>query len=249
GHCVRPLGDPAHAGVRGRWWSGPDPAARPGRDGSRSRTGGARRGARGDERDQVAPRSSFRPGPGRASAPVPGRRHHAAPLRRGHCAAAGGGRAPTRPATGDRMIRPILVVTAVAAERDAVLAGLPSGHPGITVIAAGVGPAAAAAGTARALALAEASGHPYRTVISAGVAGGFPGRAAVGATVLASRSRQADLGADSPDGFLPLERLGLGSAAVAADPVVLAALRVALPDAITGEVLTVATVTGTAERA
>lgn len=147
------------------------------------------------------------------------------------------------------MIRPILVVTAVAAERDAVLAGLPSGHPGITVIAAGVGPAAAAAGTARALALAEASGHPYRTVISAGVAGGFPGRAAVGATVLASRSRQADLGADSPDGFLPLERLGLGSAAVAADPVVLAALRVALPDAITGEVLTVATVTGTAERA
>lgn len=147
------------------------------------------------------------------------------------------------------MIRPILVVTAVAAERDAVLAGLPSGHPGITVIAAGVGPAAAAAGTARALALAEASGHPYRTVISAGVAGGFPGRAAVGATVLASRSRQADLGADSPDGFLPLERLGLGSAAVAADPVVLATLRVALPDAITGEVLTVATVTGTAERA
>ncbi|HLU33051.1 MAG TPA: futalosine hydrolase [Natronosporangium sp.] len=144
---------------------------------------------------------------------------------------------------------PVLVVTAVAAERDAVLAGLPPGHTGVTVTAAGVGPAAAAAGAAWVLALAEASGRPYRTVISAGVAGGFPGRAPVGATVLASRSRQADLGADSPEGFLPLERLGLGSGTVAADPVVLATLQVALPNAITGEVLTVATVTGTAERA
>ncbi len=147
------------------------------------------------------------------------------------------------------MIPPVLVVTAVAAERDAVLAGLPPGHTGVTVTAAGVGPAAAAAGAAWVLALAEASGRPYRTVISAGVAGGFPGRAPVGATVLASRSRQADLGADSPEGFLPLERLGLGSGTVAADPVVLATLQVALPNAITGEVLTVATVTGTAERA
>jgi len=143
---------------------------------------------------------------------------------------------------------PVLVVTAVAAERDAVRAGLPSGRE-VTVIAAGVGPAAAAAGTARALALAEASGRPYQTVISAGVAGGFPARAPVGATVLATQSRQADLGADSPDGFLPLDRLGLGPAAVAADPVLLATLRVALPEAVTGEVLTVATVTGTAARA
>jgi futalosine hydrolase len=117
------------------------------------------------------------------------------------------------------------------------------------VAAVGVGPAAAAAGTARLLALAEAAGHPYRTVLSAGVAGGFPGRAPVGAVVLASRSLQADLGADSPDGWQSLDQLGLGSTVAPADPAVLAALRAGLPDAVVGDVITVATVTGTAERA
>jgi futalosine hydrolase len=138
-----------------------------------------------------------------------------------------------------------LVVTAVDAERDAVLAG----GPEAMAVAVGVGPAAAAAGTARLLALAEAAGRPYRLVVSAGIAGGFPERAPVGALVLASASVQADLGADSPDGFLPLDRLGFGSAAAEADPAALAKFRVRLPEAIVGEVLTVATVTGTAERA
>ena len=41
----------------------------------------------------------------------------------------------------------------------------------------------------------------------------------------------------------------LSPSAAVPDPVVLATLQVALPNAITGEVLTVATVTGTAERA
>jgi futalosine hydrolase len=140
---------------------------------------------------------------------------------------------------------PLLVVTAVAAERDAILAA----GPELTVSVVGVGPAAAAAGTARLLALAEAAGRPYRTVISAGIAGGFPGRAPVGAVVIASRSIQADLGADFPDGFLPLDRLGFGATAAPADPATLAALRERLPDALVGDVLTVATVTGTATRA
>jgi futalosine hydrolase len=144
--------------------------------------------------------------------------------------------------------RPVLVVTAVVAERDAIRAGLPD-PAGATVVAVGVGPAAAAAGTARLLALAEAAGVPYRTVLSAGVAGGFAGRAPVGAVVLGRRSVQADLGADSPDGFLPLERLGLGDATVAADRRLLARLARDIPDVIVGDVLTVATVTGTAERA
>jgi futalosine hydrolase len=147
------------------------------------------------------------------------------------------------------VIRPLLVATAVTAERSAVLAGLPARAPRVTVAAVGVGPAAAAAGTARLLALAEAAGHPYRTVLSAGVAGGFPGRAPVGAVVLASRSLQADLGADSPDGWQSLDQLGLGSTVAPADPAVLAALRAGLPDAVVGDVITVATVTGTAERA
>lgn len=168
---------------------------------------------------------------------------------------------------------PLLVVTAVAAERQAVEEGLgeeglgvaappraqvapPKAQvappevqvapPEVTVAAVGVGPAAAAAGTARLLALAEAAGRPYRAVVCAGIAGGFPGRAEIGAVVLATRSIQADLGADSPDGFHRLDRLGLGPVAVDADLTLLAPLA---PGAITGEVLTVSTVTGTAERA
>ncbi|HEY8474060.1 MAG TPA: futalosine hydrolase [Natronosporangium sp.] len=153
------------------------------------------------------------------------------------------------PAPEPALRPPILVATAVDAERDAVLAGLPADSAPVTVVTVGVGPAAAAAGTARRLALAEAAGDPYRTVISAGIAGGFAGRAPVGAVVLASRSRQADLGADSPAGFLPIDQLGFGTSAAAADPDALAALRARLPDALVGEVLTVATVTGTADRA
>jgi futalosine hydrolase len=144
---------------------------------------------------------------------------------------------------------PLLVATAVAAERDAVLAGLPPGPSTVTVAAVGVGPAAAAAGTARLLALAESAGQPYRAVISAGIAGGFTGRAPVGSVVLATRSVQADLGAASPEGFLPVEHLGLGTCVVAADEALLADLLKALPGAVVGDVLTLATVTGTAERA
>ncbi|MGH3739344.1 MAG: futalosine hydrolase, partial [Micromonosporaceae bacterium] len=44
------------------------------------------------------------------------------------------------------------MVTAVAAERDAVVAGL-TGTSDVDAVAVGVGPAAAAAGTARLLAL------------------------------------------------------------------------------------------------
>jgi futalosine hydrolase len=155
--------------------------------------------------------------------------------------------------------RRVLVATAVAAERDAVRAGLPAhadtvtgtgtGTVTVTVAAVGVGPAAAAAGTARLLALAESAGRPYATVISAGVAGGFAGRAPLGSVVLATRSVQADLGAASPDGFLPLDALGLGEPGADGDRDTLAGLLAALPGAVVGEVLTVSTVTGTARRA
>ena len=142
----------------------------------------------------------------------------------------------------------LLVATAVAAERDAARAGLPAGST-VTVEAVGVGPAAAAAGTARLLALAEAAGTPYRWVVSAGIAGGFADRAKVGDVALATRSIAADLGAASPDGFLSLDELGFGSATVDADPRLLARLRAALPGAIAGAVLTVSTATGTAPTA
>ncbi|MFG2053924.1 futalosine hydrolase [Micromonospora sp. NPDC048930] len=145
----------------------------------------------------------------------------------------------------------LLVVTAVPAEAEAVRAGLTD--PTVTVAPVGVGPAVAGAATARLLALAEAAGRPYRAVVSAGIAGGFVGRVAVGGTVLATRSVAADLGAESPEGFLPIEELGMpadvlgAGSVVPADPRLLNALRTALPDAVAGAVLTVGTVTGTAE--
>jgi len=137
----------------------------------------------------------------------------------------------------------LLVVTAVEAERSAVAHRLANGAD---VLAVGVGLAAAAAGTARALATARA---PYDLVLSAGIAGGFAGRADLGATVLARRSIAADLGADAPDGFLSLDELGFGSSTMDVDAEALAGLRRALPDAAVGDVLTVSTVTGTASRA
>jgi len=136
------------------------------------------------------------------------------------------------------MIPPLLVVTAVAAEAEAVRAGADPDH--VVVEPVGVGPASAAAGTARLL----ATGH-YRAVISAGIAGGFPGRAPVGSTVIGARSIAADLGAESPDGFLPVEELGFGRSRLDGDPALIKGLLEALPAAILGDVLTLATVTGT----
>jgi len=140
------------------------------------------------------------------------------------------------------MTLPLLVVTAVAAEADAVRAGADPRH--VVVEPVGVGPAAAAAGTARLLATGR-----YRAVVSAGIAGGFPDRAPVGATVLGARSIAADLGAETPDGFLPIDELGFGSSVVEADATLLKALAAVLPEAIVGDVLTLATVTGTAATA
>jgi futalosine hydrolase len=140
------------------------------------------------------------------------------------------------------MTLPLLVVTAVAAEADAVRAGADSRH--VVVEPVGVGPAAAAAGTARLLAASR-----YRAVVSAGIAGGFPGRAPVGATVLGTRSIAADLGVETPDGFLPIDELGFGSSIVEADAALTKALAALLPEAIVGDVLTLTTVTGTATTA
>jgi futalosine hydrolase len=133
----------------------------------------------------------------------------------------------------------VLVVTAVTAEADAVRANLDPEN--VLVEAVGVGPAAAAAGTARLLA-----GRPFRAVVSVGIAGGFPGRAAVGSLVIGTRSIAADLGAESPDGFLPIEELGFGSSILESGPRLVKALQTALPEAAPGDVLTLATVTGTA---
>jgi futalosine hydrolase len=78
----------------------------------------------------------------------------------------------------------ILVVCAVRAE----LRGFTQ-REGIEVAACGVGPVEAAAGTARALALAR-----YDAVVNAGIGGAFRGRARIGDAVLVAEERFADLG-------------------------------------------------------
>ncbi|GAB2693209.1 futalosine hydrolase [Paenibacillus thermoaerophilus] len=141
----------------------------------------------------------------------------------------------------------ILVVTAVEAEREAVWRGV-EGDPRFYVAAGGAGPAAAAAFAARELAAGE-----YGLVVSAGIGGGFPDRAPVGAVVVASEIVAADLGAESPEGFIGIDELGFGIGRVRppeglADELA-AAMRESGIEALAGPVLTVATATGTAETA
>jgi futalosine hydrolase len=153
----------------------------------------------------------------------------------------------------------ILVITAVPAERDAALSTLgvvsvdrsgryprylsdqPAGR--VAVTCCGVGPAAAAAGAATLLGLER-----YDLVVCAGIAGAFRGQAELRQVVLANRIVHADLGADSPSGFLGLHELGFGETEheLGGELVAAVAARVG---ALVGPVLTVSTATGTDSRA
>ncbi|WP_406011405.1 futalosine hydrolase [Streptomyces sp. NBC_00637] len=156
----------------------------------------------------------------------------------------------------------VLVATAVPAERDAVARALPGPGtqarlPGVTLhrtgetldlLAAGVGPALAAASVSAALTAAALSGDPYGLVVSTGIAGGFAPAAPVGSLVLADEITAADLGAETADGFLPVTDLGFG-AVTHRPPESLVREAAAATGALTGAVLTVSTVTGSAARA
>ncbi|MCX4982583.1 futalosine hydrolase [Streptomyces sp. NBC_00572] len=141
----------------------------------------------------------------------------------------------------------------------------PGGRVRVDVLVGGVGPAAVAASTGTALAYASLTGtenprtenpygeSPYGLVVSAGIAGGFRPLAPLGSVVVSSAVVAADLGAETPDGYLAVDELGFGRSV---HPV---------PEALTGRVaaaldsggrpytvapvLTVSTVTGTAGRA
>ncbi|MFF4497420.1 futalosine hydrolase [Streptomyces sp. NPDC001546] len=159
-----------------------------------------------------------------------------------------------------------LIVTAVAAEADSAAAGLtphpdpvtpeprtlPGGYPvtrrdlpglAADVLVGGVGPASAAAATATALALAD-----YALVVSAGIGGGFAPAAPPGSLVVADALVAADLGAETPEGFVPVQELGFGRS-VHLPPADLAALAAEATGALLAPVLTVSTVTGSAARA
>ncbi|MFB7370581.1 futalosine hydrolase [Streptomyces sp. NPDC056222] len=137
----------------------------------------------------------------------------------------------------------------------------PEGRPAVVdVLVGGVGPASTATATATALAHASAAHDPadgphapYDLVVSAGIAGGFQPLAPLGSVVVSDVIVSADLGAQTPDGYLTVEELGFGRSSHAVD----ATLTRRISDALTrnerphtvAPVLTVSTVTGTAERA
>ncbi|MCR8983288.1 futalosine hydrolase [Brevibacillus laterosporus] len=144
-------------------------------------------------------------------------------------------------------LKRILIVTSVPAEQEAVIRGL-NGAEGFDVLVGGVGAVFAAASTARTLATTK-----YDVVICAGIAGGFIGKADVASVVVANEMIAADLGAETPEGFLSLDELGFGSVRIPVDITltkrVTEALKVSGLPTHTGSILTVSTVTGSAETA
>ncbi len=146
-------------------------------------------------------------------------------------------------------------MTAVAAERDAILAALPeratlcargpqkvAQSGALAVLVGGVGPAAAAAATSAALATGG-----YDVVISAGIGGGFE-PIDVGAIAVAASIAFADLGADTGAGYVPVSALGFGTDRYDV-PAQLSIELTGRTGGHLGTILTVATVTGTAARA
>jgi futalosine hydrolase len=122
----------------------------------------------------------------------------------------------------------------------------PGTRTDVLTLVCGVGDAAAAAATATALALDPSIG----LVVNAGIAGGFSTRIPVGGVVIADRIVAADLGAEepgSPGARVPLTVLGYDGGTVVPDPG-LVQRAAALTQGAIGTILTVATVTASAER-
>ena len=130
----------------------------------------------------------------------------------------------------------VLVITAVAAERDAIRSAL-TDVADVDVVVGGAGPASAAAGTSLAL-----SRRRYELVLSAGIAGGFP-PLQPGDIAVADAIVFADLGAETADGFVAVTELGFGTDTYPV-PRGIADTVATRTGGVLGTVLTVATVTG-----
>jgi futalosine hydrolase len=146
-------------------------------------------------------------------------------------------------------IRRALIMTAVPAEREAVLRGLKNDRRA-DVMLAGVGPVSAAVKTVKIL---SAANDKYDLVVCLGIGGGFPGKAEVGSLVAANEIIAADLGVETSVGFSSLDELGFGCTRIRVEASLLKDLQEALLAANLplkiGPVLTVSTVTGTVESA
>lgn len=132
----------------------------------------------------------------------------------------------------------MLVVCAVAEEAEAVEAGRTVRHE-LDVLVGGVGPAAAAASTARAIAENGQMGWPYDVVVNAGICGAFRGRAEIGDVLIATDSVAAELGVALPWRFQPIDELGFGSNRIGCNTVLTVAV-----EGVRGEILTLASITG-----
>ena len=90
----------------------------------------------------------------------------------------------------------------------------------------------------------------YSLVISAGIAGGFEGHADIGDIVVSTEIIAADLGAETPDGFLSVDELGFGTSRIDVDPSIAERVVRAMRDGglnpVSGPLITVNTATGTA---
>lgn len=141
----------------------------------------------------------------------------------------------------------VLIVTAVASERDALLRGI-GNVVSLEVLVAGVGMSASATHTAMKMAQ-----NKYDLVVSAGIGGGFRGRAEVSSLVVSNEIIAADLGVQTTEGFSSLDELGLGSTHYPVNESLVTQFSHLLGQAglavSTGAALTVSTVTGTDETA
>ncbi|MBT2440964.1 futalosine hydrolase, partial [Streptomyces sp. ISL-36] len=94
---------------------------------------------------------------------------------------------------------------------------------------------------------------PYDLVVSAGIAGGFQPLAPIGSVVVSDTIVAADLGAQTPGGYLTVEELGFGRSVHPVPAQLTERISRALTEGAqrhtVAPVLTVSTVTGTAERA
>jgi futalosine hydrolase len=137
----------------------------------------------------------------------------------------------------------LLVITAVAAERDAVLRDVGTqSETALRVVVGGVGPVAAAVATMAALAT-----YPDTSfVISAGIGGGFRDRIDECAIAVANRITFADLGARTDAGFLTIDEMGMrqDSSYAASYSDVAHRLEHTSTRAVIGEILTLACMTG-----
>jgi len=151
----------------------------------------------------------------------------------------------------------VLVICAVEAERDAVArnfgptrevsiyayTGLAVDTPAgeLHAFSVGVGPVAAAIGTAALLT------GGYEMVVSAGIAGGFRGRVAIGDVVLANLATYADLGVRVEGGFLSLRDMGIDqdSSLALGDQRLVDRMAAGPAMVLVGQVLTLSAMTGT----